>query len=106
MFAESRTAASNGSAALDSVAAVSTTDVVVVDPAATDLSEDLQRKIYELVKTRVLQSIGAGANWTVAFRSSADTDSFFSDTMADMIAWDVAHQLIEPTVPNRARLAS
>lgn len=105
MFAESRTAASNGSGALDSVAAVSTTDIVVA-PDATDLSEDLQRKIYELVKTRVLQSIGTGANWTVAFRTSADTDSFFSDTMADMIAWDVAHQLIAPTVPNRARLAS
>ena len=127
MFTESRPYA-----ALDSVAAVSTTDqhaVVVdepddfafVDPERIDLERidadrinangvdptaELQRKIYDLVKTRVLQSIGAGANWTIAFRTTADTDTFFSDTMADMIAWDVAHQLIAPTAPNRARLAS
>ena len=125
MFTESRPYA-----ALDSVAAVSTTDhhaVVVDEPDdfafgdveridadrieanrvdRVDPTEELQRKIYDLVKTRVLQSIGAGANWTIAFRTTADTDTFFSDTMADMIAWDVAHQLIAPTAPNRARLAS
>ena len=127
MFTESRPYA-----ALDSVAAVSTTDdhAAEVDepddfafgnPEPVDIeridadrinanrvdpTEELQRKIYDLVKTRVLQSIGAGANWTIAFRSAADTDTFFSDTMADMIAWDVAHQLIAPTAPNRARLAS
>ena len=126
MFTESRPYA-----ALDSVAAVSTTDQHAVvdepddfafgDPENVDVesidadrinanrvdpTEELQRKIYDLVKTRVLQSIGAGANWTIAFRSAADTDTFFSDTMADMIAWDVAHQLIAPTAPNRARLAS
>ena len=114
MFTESRPYA-----ALDSVAAVSTTDhhavvvdepddFAIVDPSYVDVdpTEELQRKIYDLVKTRVLQSIGAGANWTIAFRTGADTDTFFSDTMADMIAWDVAHQLIAPTAPNRARLAS
>ena len=122
MFTESRPYA-----ALDSVAAVSTIDhhaaevdepddSAFVDPERIDAdrinanrvdpTEELQRKIYDLVKTRVLQSIGAGANWTIAFRSAADTDTFFSDTMADMIAWDVAHQLIAPTAPNRARLAS
>ena len=127
MFTESRPYA-----ALDSVAAVSTADdhAVVADEAddfafvvpehvavervdtdrinasRVDPTEELQRKIYDLVKTRVLQSIGAGANWTIAFRTTADTDTFFSDTMADMIAWDVAHQLIAPTAPNRARLAS
>lgn len=130
MFAETRS-----HPAVDSVSAVSTRDPHEVVPLGSDASavapssapasagssgptsttgstessdpiEELQRKIYDLVKARVLQSIGAGANWTISFRSSADTDTFFSDTMADMIAWDVAHQLIGPSVPNRARLAS
>lgn len=79
---------------------------IAIPSEPADLTEEMQRKVYELVKARVVQSIGAGANWTIAFRTSSDTDTFFSDTMADMIAWDVAHQLIAPTVPNRARLAS
>lgn len=127
MFAGYRVAAIIRSKGLDTVAAVSTPDVdpvsaaadpVIVDPVIdvassiaipsepADLTEEMQRKVYELVKARVVQSIGAGANWTIAFRTSSDTDTFFSDTMADMIAWDVAHKLIAPTVPNRARLAS
>ncbi len=81
-----------------------TTSVDRVVPA--DEIEQLQRQVYELVKTRVLDSIGAGANWTVTFRTSADTDTFYSDTMADMIAWDVATQLLPPTVPNRPRLVA
>jgi hypothetical protein len=66
-------------------------------------TEAMQKQIFELVKARVLESIGAGSNWTVTFRTSADTDAFFSNTMADMIAWDVATRMMPPTVPNRAR---
>ncbi len=71
-----------------------------------ELSEEVQRKVYELVKARVAQSIGRDANWTITFRSASDSETLFGDTMAEMIAWDVAHQLGAPKVPNRARLAS
>ena len=96
---------SDASAIVSSSASASGAPSAVGSTESSDPSEELQRKIYDLVKARVLQSIGSGANWTISFRSSADTDTFFSDTMADMIAWDVAHQLIGPTIPNRARLA-
>ncbi|MEY2847922.1 MAG: hypothetical protein RI885_587 [Actinomycetota bacterium] len=69
-------------------------------------TEELQHMIFELVRTRVLESIGASGNWTVAARSTGDTDAFFSETMADMIAWDVANKMLPPTVPNRIRLVA
>jgi hypothetical protein len=69
-------------------------------------TEELQHMIFELVRTRMLESIGAHGNWTVTARSAADTDSFFSETMADMIAWDVANKMLPPTVPNRIRLVA
>lgn len=75
------------------------------DPRSTT-TDAMQQQVYELVRARVLESIGAGGNWTVTFRSSRDTDTFFSDTMADMIAWDVATKLLPPVVPNRARLVA
>lgn len=80
----------------------------VLAPAPADPStlstEELQRRVFELVRDRVLESIGAGGNWTVTFRRSSDTDTLFSDTMADMIGWDVATRMLPPVVPNRARL--
>ena len=79
--------------------------LTTTEPAA-QTTEELQRQVFELVRARVLQSIGGGGNWTVTFRRSSDTDTFFSDTMADMIAWDVATQLLPPTVPNRPRLVA
>ncbi len=75
------------------------------EPSAAIVDDVLQRQIYDLVRERVLESIGVGGNWTVGFRRSSDTDTFFSDTMADMIAWDVVARLTPPVVPNRARLA-
>ena len=79
------------------------TDSSELQTLATDA---VQRQVFELVRARVLESIGAGGNWTVTFRRSSDTDTFFSDTMADMIAWDVATQLLPPVVPNRPRLVA
>lgn len=95
MLTESRISDTALPAAPESVPARS----IVVDDA-------VRQQVYELVRTRVLESIGVGGNWTVDFRRGSDTDSFFSDTMADMIAWDVVARLTPPMVPNRARLVS
>lgn len=85
----------------DAVFEVAVAETPVIDVAAEIVAalptEQLTQQVYELVRARVLESIGAGANWTVAFRSSSDTDTFFSDTMAEMIARDVASRLLAST---------
>lgn len=82
------------------------TSSVWSEPRQTLTTDAMQRQVFELVRARVLESIGAEGNWTVSFRRSSDTDTFFSETMADMIAWDVAAQLLPPVVPNRPRLVA
>lgn len=69
--------------------------IAAVPPAPQIDDALLQARIVEVVRARVQQSIGAGGNWTITFRRDADTDTFFSDTMAEMIARDVAKQLAE-----------
>lgn len=69
-------------------------------------THELQKMIFDLVRTRMLESIGSNGNWTLSPRSASDTDGFFSETMADMIAWDVANKMLPPSIPNRIRLVA
>jgi hypothetical protein len=55
--------------------------------------EELQELVFDLVRERVLAAIGAGGMWSVNFRSAADTDAFFGETVAERIAKDVAARI-------------
>lgn len=60
---------------------------------AADTAEAEQR-LYELVRDRMLGAVGPGAIWTVALRRTNDADAFFSQTIAETLARDIAGQLL------------
>ena len=60
-------------------------------------SAELEELVFNLVRERLLKAVGAGGMWTLQFRTSADTDSLFGETIADFIARDIADKIAAPT---------
>jgi len=60
-------------------------------------SAELEELVFNLVRERLLTAVGAGGMWTLQFRTSADTDSLFGETIAEFIARDIADQIAAPT---------
>ncbi len=53
-------------------------------------SAELEAIVFDLVRNRLLDAVGAGGMWTLQFRSESDTDVIFGETIAEIIARDVA----------------
>ena len=60
-------------------------------------SAELEELVFNLVRERLLKAVGAGGMWTLQFRTSAETDSLFGETIADFIARDIADKIAAPT---------
>ena len=56
-------------------------------------SADLHELVYEMVRTRLLDSIGSGGSFAVGVRHPDDDDAFFSEIFAQAVARDVAASL-------------
>jgi hypothetical protein len=54
---------------------------------------DLHDLVYELVRTRLMSSIGPDGSFSVAVRHPDDDDAFFSEIFARSIARDIAASL-------------
>ena len=54
---------------------------------------DLHELVYELVRTRLLNSIGTDGSFAVTMRRAEDDDTFFSEVFAQSIARDIAASL-------------
>jgi hypothetical protein len=54
---------------------------------------DLHELVYELVRTRLLNSIGPDGSFAITMRRSDDDDTFFSEVFAQSIARDIAASL-------------
>jgi hypothetical protein len=54
---------------------------------------DLHDLVYELVRTRLMDSIGARGSFAVTVRRPDDDDTFFSEVFAQSIARDIAGSL-------------
>jgi hypothetical protein len=77
----------------------------VVTPVAQPSEEDIQRMVYDLVRDRVLRTLGPDGSFAVTMRHAGDVDGLFSETLAESIAWDVALRVQSPAV-TAARLAA
>ena len=58
--------------------------------ATPSLNDQLQQQVYELVRERLQHAFGAGGNWSVDLRSGSNQHTFFAETFAERLAWDVA----------------
>lgn len=67
--------------------------------------EDLQRLVYDLVRERVLSTLGPDGSFAVTIRSGNDADAFFSETFAESIAWDVARRIETNSVASARLIA-
>ncbi|HUG51693.1 MAG TPA: hypothetical protein VLZ78_11920 [Terrimesophilobacter sp.] len=54
---------------------------------------DLHDLVYELVRTRLMNSMGPDGSFAVTMRRSDDDDTFFSEIFARSIARDIAASL-------------
>lgn len=61
--------------------------------------EDLQRIVYDLVRERVLTTLGPQGSFAVSIRTGSDADAFFSETFAESIAWEVARRIETRSAP-------
>lgn len=61
--------------------------------------EDLQRIVYDLVRERVLATLGSEGSFSVSIRTGNDADTFFSETFAESIAWEVARRVETRSAP-------
>jgi hypothetical protein len=59
-----------------------------VTPAPT--TDDLQQVIYDLVRERAGAMFGPGSSFTVTLRLGDQSDSIFSETVAETLAWDIS----------------
>lgn len=57
---------------------------------------ELEDRVFGLVRDRLLEAVGAGGMWTLQFRTDADTDALFGETIAEVIARDVAAHIALP----------
>lgn len=56
-------------------------------------TEALHELVYEMVRTRLLDSIGRGGSFSITMRRSDDDDTFFSEVFAAGVARDIAGSL-------------
>ena len=56
-------------------------------------SAELQKIVFDLVRERLLEAVGAGGMWTLQFRANTDTDSLFGETISEFIARDIADRI-------------
>jgi hypothetical protein len=54
---------------------------------------DLHDLVYELVRTRLMNSIAPGGSFAVTVRRPEDDDAFFSEVFAQSVARDIAASL-------------
>jgi hypothetical protein len=59
-----------------------------VPPAPSDV--DLQQAVYDLVLERASAMFGPGASFAVTLRTGDESDTMFSETVAETLAWDVS----------------
>jgi hypothetical protein len=62
-----------------------------VAPAPTPV--DLQKLVYDLVLERANAMFGPGSSFTVTLRRGDESDSIFTETVVETLAWDVSLQL-------------
>ncbi len=72
-------------------------------PSAVPSDDDVQRMVYELVRERMLRTVGPAGSFAIVMRGAGDDDTLFSETFAEAIAWDVAAQ-VDPRSTTTARL--
>ena len=65
---------------------------------------DMQKLVYDLVLERANAMFGPGASFTVSIRKNDDTDSMFTETVVETLAWDVSRGIEEAEY--RARLTA
>ena len=69
-------------------------------------SAELEAIVFDLVRNRLLDAVGAGGMWTLQFRSESDTDAIFGETIAEVIARDVAGNIAaDYAAPHRLAVA-
>lgn len=56
--------------------------------------------VYDLVHERLLGAFGADGMWTVTMKDPTAIDGFFTETVAQSLAWNIAAQL---AVPKKSR---
>ncbi|WP_213814248.1 hypothetical protein [Glaciihabitans sp. dw_435] len=63
-------------------------------PAVTrPTDEAVQAMVYDLVREKFLHNLGPDGSFTITMRKKDDDDAFFSETLAETIAWAVASNL-------------
>ena len=55
--------------------------------------EDIQRMVYDLVRERVMRTLGPNGSFSITMRTGDDASTFFTETYAESLAWDVASQV-------------
>lgn len=72
-------------------------------PAApAPVAIDLQKMVYDLVLERANAMFGPGSSFTVTLRSGDESDTMFTETVVETLAWDISLGLdSHVTVPAR-----
>ena len=65
-------------------------------------ADDIQRATYELIRERVLDTLGPTGSFAVTIRKGDEVDEFFSEALAESIARDVARSLRARGTTHRA----
>ncbi len=59
--------------------------------------DEVQKLVFDLVRERLVAAFGPNGLWTVGMKGDHEDDEVFSETVAESLAWDVAHELGVPT---------
>lgn len=62
--------------------------------------EEVQKLVFDLVQSQLVAAFGTDGMWTVSMKDRTAIDSFFSQTVAETLAWNIAAQL---AVPKKSR---
>jgi hypothetical protein len=65
----------------------------------------MQQLVYDLVLQRATQMFGPEGSFAVVVRTGDEADTFFSQTVAETLAWDVSLNIETPKV-HRAALSA
>jgi len=72
---------------------------------AGEPAEEVQQLVFDLVRERLVAAFGADGMWSVSTRGHQDVDNFFSETVAESLAWNIASQLAPPQQNRHEALA-